>query len=703
MCSTAPKASNDPAAYQRGREYIVNTDVEDIYKKQWDSAVSLEDLPRFQEMALFLIDEAPRNERELCSAVILMRRQFKHAPKRSQLGHALRSLQAEGRITPQPELLKLCGPLGTLPARPALSWPLPSTPAVQQAITAPTHPRTHPPTHPRTHAVCRLIKKAGKSTSGVLVVTVLTSPRPTFGPPEARTTQKFSCAWNCYYCPNEPKQPRSYLHDEPSVLRANQNGFDAVLQFTERVATLVMNGHPPDKVELLVLGGTWTSYPHAYQEEFCRDLFYAANTFSTRGGELRPRLSLEEEQAANEGASCKIIGLTLETRPDCIDAEELRRLRRYGCTRVQLGVQHTDDSILRKINRGCTNADTERALRLLKDACYKVDIHLMPNLPGSDPERDAAMFTRVLGDEALQADQWKIYPCEVTPWTVIKKWFDQGDYVPYSEAVLCEMLIGVKSKVHPWIRLNRVVRDIPSQYILGGVDAPNMRQQILEKMAREGKRCRCIRCREVGTDSEAMAPRAVLVRRHYRGSGGDEVFLSFEADDEKDRGREVILGFLRLRFSARAGMVDDEEGTEPVFPELQGAALIRELHVYGQLVATGATKDANGSQVDDGGSASQHQGFGRRLLAEAQVMARRRGYTRLAVISGVGTRQYYRKHGYEIAPGPGLTPTPTPNPHPGPDPDPNPNPHPTPNPHQVRATSWSSLCPDSGCGCGASC
>ena len=506
----------------------------------------------------------------------------------------------------------------------------------------------------------RLIKKAGKSTSGVLVVTVLTSPRPTFGPPEARTTQKFSCAWNCYYCPNEPKQPRSYLHDEPSVLRANQNGFDAVLQFTERVATLVMNGHPPDKIELLVLGGTWTSYPHAYQEEFCRDLFYAANTFSTRGGELRPRLSLEEEQAANEGASCKIIGLTLETRPDCIDAEELRRLRRYGCTRVQLGVQHTDDAILRKINRGCTNADTERALRLLKDACYKVDIHLMPNLPGSDPERDAAMFARVLDDEALQADQWKIYPCEVTPWTVIKKWFDQGDYVPYSEAVLCEMLIGVKSKVHPWIRLNRVVRDIPSQYILGGVDAPNMRQQILEKMAREGKRCRCIRCREVGTESEAMAPRALLVRRHYRGSGGDEVFLSFEADDEKDVGKEVILGFLRLRFSARAGMVDDEEGTEPVFPELQGAALIRELHVYGQLVATGATKDANGSQVDDGGSASQHQGFGRRLLAEAEVMARRRGYTRLAVISGVGTRQYYRKHGYEIAPGPGLTLTPTP-------------------------------------------
>ena len=215
-------ASCDPAAYQRGQAYIVNTDVEDIYKKQWDSAVSSEDLPRFQEMALFLIDQAPSSERELCAAVILMRRQFKHAPKRSQLAHALRSLQAEGRIPPQPELLRLCGPPGTLPARPALSRPLPSTPAAQQVWTARTHACTH--------AARRLVKKAGKSTSGVLVVTVLTSPTPSFGPAEARTTQKFSCAWNCYYCPNEPKQPRSYLHDEPSVLRANQNGFDAVLQ-----------------------------------------------------------------------------------------------------------------------------------------------------------------------------------------------------------------------------------------------------------------------------------------------------------------------------------------------------------------------------------------------------------------------------------------------------------------------------------------
>lgn len=174
---------------------------------------------------------------------------------------------------------------------------------------------------------------------------------------------------NCHYCPNEPGQPRSYLHDEPAVLRANQNGFDPVLQFTDRAATLAVNGHPVDKIEILVLGGTWASYPHAYQEAFCRDLFYAANTFHER--EKRPRLGIEEEQRLNEAAACKVIGLTLETRPDTITPEEIRRLRRYGCTRVQLGVQHSDDDILRKINRGCTTEDTIRALRLLKDTCYK--------------------------------------------------------------------------------------------------------------------------------------------------------------------------------------------------------------------------------------------------------------------------------------------------------------------------------------------
>ena len=217
-------------------------------------------------------------------------------------------------------------------------------------------------------------------------------------------SQAFSCEWDCYYCPNEPGQPRSYLHDEPSVLRANMNQFDPVLQFTDRAATLSQNGHPLDKVELLVLGGTWSSYPHAYQAEFVRDLFFAANTFYERP--KRERRSLVEEQTLNEGSSVKIIGLTLETRPDTITPDELRRLRRYGCTRVQLGLQHTSDDVLRNINRGCNKADAARAIALLKDAAFKVDVHLMPNLPGSSPSADREMFQEMLDDPLMQADQW---------------------------------------------------------------------------------------------------------------------------------------------------------------------------------------------------------------------------------------------------------------------------------------------------------
>ena len=461
---------------------------------------------------------------------------------------------------------------------------------------------------------------------GVLVITVLTSPFPTIG----KKKQRFSCQWNCYYCPNEPGQPRSYLRDEPAVRRANQNDFDPVLQVVDRASALSQMGHPVDKIELLVLGGTWASYPLEYRETFIRDLFYAANTFWQK--DKRERLSLSEEKNINESADTKIIGLTLETRPDCIDAEEVKRFRHYGCTRVQLGIQHTNDMILKKINRGCTHADAARAFQILKDACYKIDIHLMPNLPGSNVEIDEAMFYDVLDKEDLQADQWKIYPCEITPWTLIKTWYEKGEFVPYPEADLFPMLARVKARVHPWIRLNRVVRDIPTQYILGGAtEKPNLRQDIQASMAKEGKYCRCIRCREVG-DDESAAKRAVLKVRRYRSSGADEYFFSFETPDEKK-----ICGFVRLRLQDP----DKKDLDHPTFPELTGAALIRELHVYGQMIAT---KDV---KKDDKDGQTQHMGFGRQLMAAAELEARKRGFNKAAVISGVGTRNYYRKLGYE--------------------------------------------------------
>jgi histone acetyltransferase (RNA polymerase elongator complex component) len=366
-------------------------------------------------------------------------------------------------------------------------------------------------------------------------VTVFTSPYPQYIDPRTGKikTQRFSCKWNCYYCPNHPDHPRSYLPDEPGCLRAERLHFVAADQLTERVETLRRIGHPVDKLEVLVLGGTWESYPEAYREEFIRDLYWAANTFFDAHGRdgRRGARSLVEEQRINETTAVKIIGLTLETRPDTIDTKSIRLLRKYGCTRVQLGVQHLDDGVLSLVNRGHGKAETVRALQLLKDACFKVDIHIMPDLPGTTPDMDREMFDQFLGvrelrgfcsneaaegsvvvsggDEGgdgtfwgmmgtgmrggsggekelrtrsavsavgaacsvlaapptasmcgamcyyeydlagpeVQADQWKIYPCEVTPWTVIEKWFKEGRYVPYGEGdspILRDIIIGAK-------------------------------------------------------------------------------------------------------------------------------------------------------------------------------------------------------------------------------------------------------------------
>ncbi|KAG6976535.1 hypothetical protein JG688_00001255 [Phytophthora aleatoria] len=416
---------NDPATYKRSQDpNWKNTGLDDIYS-MWDKLVPVDELPKYEEMGLFLVEHDPQTARELEKAFVLLRRKFKCLPKKSQMKFALGLLVQKGAAPKGLALEKL------------------------------------------------LVKKAQKSQSGVLVVTVLTSPYPTVNGKK----QKFSCQWNCYYCPNEPDQPRSYLHDEPSVLRANRNDFDPVLQFCDRCVTLAINGHPVDKIELLVLGGTWASYPVEYQENFIRDLFYAANTFFDR--EKRERHSLEEEKLENETAAVKII-----------------------------------------------------------------------------------------------ADQWKIYPCEITPWTVIKKWYDEGSYVPYSDDKLIELLMDVKAEVHPWIRLNRVIRDIPSQYILGGMDEPNLRQVIGNKMIERGTPCKCIRCREVKTDDAAIAS-AECVIREYEANEGDEYFISFETPD-----RSKICGFARLRLSQTSG--------GDVFPELEGDFSTNQIRsaVAGAVIAT---------------------------------------------------------------------------------------------------------------------
>jgi len=457
--------------------------------------------------------------------------------------------------------------------------------------------------------------------SGVCVIAILTSPG------------HFSCPKDCYYCPNEPGQPRSYLSGEPGVIRANENNFDACRQIWNRATSLALEGHPVDKIELLVLGGTWSNYPLDYQEEFIRDIYYASNVFYCLRDNRRPRKSLEEEIMINRTARCRVIGITLETRPDFITKEEIMRFRRYGITRVQIGVQHTDDKILKKINRECYTKDTINCLRLLKNNGFKIDIHLMPDLPFSSFEKDKEMFDRVLSDPDLQADQWKIYPCEITPYTVIEKWYNEGKYQPMEPKQLIELILYVKPLVPEWIRLNRIIRDIPNQHIIGGNEKTNLREDIQKELKKRGQECRCIRCREVRQNKKVLeeASNAQLVIRKYQASGGDELFISFETQDLKN-----IYGFVRLRLSPKIN-------EDVIFPEFrENTAWIRELHVYGLMNPT--------IKRDDNSKFNKVQGlgFGKRLMKIAEDIAYQQGYRKLAVISGVGVSEYYRKIGYHM-------------------------------------------------------
>jgi ELP3 family radical SAM enzyme/protein acetyltransferase len=475
-----------------------------------------------------------------------------------------------------------------------------------------------------------LTKKKNKSNSGVVVITVLTSAHPSYID-EDGTEKKavFSCAWNCHYCPNEKAhagngyvdQPRSYLFSEPAVLRANDNGFDAILQFNARVSTLIDMGHNVDKIELLVLGGTWCSYPTQYQDRFITELYYAANIYYD--ADKRPMQSLEEEIHINESGPLHIIGLTLETRPDTITLDEIKRFRRFNATRIQLGVQHTDNQVLKKINRGHNIEAAYGAIKLLKDNGYKVDIHLMPNLPGSSYEQDVQMLNEALYDDRLQADQLKIYPCAVVPFTKIKEWYDKGTYVPYADEVLFKLLKDFKQKVQPYKRLNRIIRDIPSSYISGGYSdkSVNMRQLLQADMRKTGWKCRCIRCREVGNNKVSQDD-IQLKKLYYKASDGDEYFISFETN-------EYLIGFIRLRINTKAGELLDV---------LKDAALIRELHVYSNVSCVGDKNDMS----------MQHRGYGRRLVQEAEKIAMHNNIYKVAIISGTGVRNYYRKLGYTL-------------------------------------------------------
>jgi len=432
-----------------------------------------------------------------------------------------------------------------------------------------------------------LITKRMRSLSGVSVITVLTKP--------------YECPGKCIYCPTQEDVPKSYLADEPAVMRAILNKYDARSQVETRLKSLAAQGHPIDKVELIIIGGTFSYLPRDYQESFVKECFNALN-----GKESK---TLAEAKTLNEITKSRCVGLTLETRPDYITEDEVKWFRYLGATRVELGVQTVFDSVLLKNARGEKVATTSKATKLLRDAGFKICYHLMPNLYGSNLEMDKEMFHIVFEDERFKPDYIKIYPCMVIEGTPLYDLWKRGEYKSYSDEELIDLICDVKKHVPYWVRIMRTIRDIPAPNIASGSTLSNMRQVILEKAVTEGWKCNCVRCREIGSQTSNLNVKMFVEK--YRAAGGDEYFLSFESED-----RTVLYSLLRLRLSK--------------------AAIIREIHTYGQEIEVGES------------GKTQHMGYGRKLIVEAEKIAKDAGYTEISVISGVGARDYYRKFGYSL-------------------------------------------------------
>lgn len=442
--------------------------------------------------------------------------------------------------------------------------------------------------------------KPTRTISGVAPVTVLTKP--------------FPCPGECIFCPAVERMPKSYLPDEPGAMRAAAHDFDPYAQTASRVTALVEIGHNVDKVELLILGGTWSCYPETYQEWFVRRCLDALNGMEAA--------TLEEAQRLNESELHRNVGLVMETRPDCITPEEVHRLRWLGATKVQLGVQSLDDDILARNRRGHTVTETRRAMRLLRLAGFKIAVHWMPNLLGATPGGDLEDFRRLWEDPALRPDELKIYPTALLPDTKLYELWQRGEYQPYDEETLVELLAHCKTLIPPYCRVNRLMRDIPAPNIVAGVKKSNLRQIVQRYMVQKGLVCRCIRCREVrGRTVDAETLR--LEQLDYETDATRECFLSFVTPEHR------LAGFLRLSLP--------RPRTEPTIAELSGCAVIRELHIYGPALELGTRQEG----------AAQHAGLGTQLLDEARRIARREGFSRLAVIAAVGTRPYYRKRGFE--------------------------------------------------------
>ena len=451
-------------------------------------------------------------------------------------------------------------------------------------------------------------------------------------------TRPMGCPGTCIYCPTYESTPQSYTPESPAVFRARLCDYNPAEQVRLRLLTLEDMGHPTDKIELIIMGGTFLATPVEYQYYFIKECYDALNGVAS--------VSLEEAKRINETARHRCTGLCIETRPDWCGEKEVERMLEFGTTRVELGVQTLDDNIYRLVKRGHTVGDVAEATARLRRYGLKIYYHWMPGLPGTSPEKDLELTRLMFNDQRFRPDGLKIYPTVVVEGTELQKWWEEGRYKPYDLPTMVDLTIHMKEIIPEYVRIARVLRDIPSKFILAGC-IDSLRGIVKEKMAAMGKTCHCIRCREYGHRlRDGYKPgEPVLVRREYQAAGGDEVFLSFE--DEQG----TLFGLLRLRiqmgslFPAKNGTLVEEAGGIEPFSEthlLQESsemrtAIIRELHVFGPELPLN-TQDP---------SAAQHRGFGRALLGEAErIVCCEYGLSEIFVLSGVGAKEYYRGEGY---------------------------------------------------------
>jgi elongator complex protein 3 len=458
----------------------------------------------------------------------------------------------------------------------------------------------------------RIRMKPMRTLSGVTTVTVLTKPYP--------------CPGKCIFCPTDVRMPKSYLPDEPGAMRAVEHEFDPYAQVRSRITQLKSLGHPTDKIELLILGGTWSSYKRDYQEWFVARCFEAMNALLPAGEGVRrtdegETVNLPEVHTINENTHHRNVGLVIETRPDEINPDEIRWLRHLGVTKVQMGAQSLDDHILEINKRGHDVECTRQATALLRAAGFKIVLHWMPNLLGATPESDRKDFEKLWND--FCPDEIKIYPNQLLANAELYEYWQRGEFKPYTTQELIDLIADIKPTIPCYCRVNRVIRDIPSTNVVEGNRRTSLRQDVQNEMKQRGTHCQCVRCREVkGKSVSAEALR--LDDMVYQAGAAEEHFISYITPDDK------LAGFVRLSLPSKGSPQTD-------MSDLNGAALIREVHVYGQSLAVGAEKEG----------AAQHAGLGTRLLEEAESIAKANGFGRMAVISAVGTRGYYLGRGFE--------------------------------------------------------